>query len=720
MTEESVIQGIIDKNVLYFTENIKNPSHYYISYLNQYIKGDLIDTDVVYENIINLSKANLNIFVNIIDNYLEYDILNIFNRDFHGYLINIDIDIAKKTELLISLYNSKNIQQSLLDLDDLDKIFDYIIGENLVTTKYLFTLSLKLLKNKNIRPHILDYIDMSIDTIKSKKNIEPIISVNGNFNEIKSKENNFTINITILLILLWDNGITNEKIKNISVEDTNFLGVSFYKIHKLIEHGILSIYEEKKYRTTELLSIRKELENPAITAYTKEILIEKKDLIINRMNCLYKIIKNTYITQNITKFLDNSIFWINNRHDKLVQIDDILENINIYYQTNNIILTENSTILICELFSSNTISKNPNIKLDFIYIVYNYLCDLIEKTSKSLAISNYIEYNENIEKIIHTLLPLFNSIKNKEIYNISDASIFSAIFINTIFINDEYKYTFDKNMNKDFFKEFIYNILNNYQTTLDEILTQLSMINNEESESDMVNSRTINKCKKKINSYNKLLIIFSLFFKNITKHYSNIILDNELKQCFMNILVMFINKMTIEQSRYKIKDKSNITFKPLDTISLLKDIILNITYNKHNETKFIELISEHELYKETGIIRLLSILNKKDIIKTLEYDRLNLLNMKITDYSEQHKKKEDIEIPDELCDPIMSTLIKNPIMLPNDIVMDYEVISRHLLTSKTNPFNREELTIEILDDYNKKKDVIEKLNKFKLKLDKFL
>ena len=42
-------------------------------------------------------------------------------------------------------------------------------------------------------------------------------------------------------------------------------------------------------------------------------------------------------------------------------------------------------------------------------------------------------------------------------------------------------------------------------------------------------------------------------------------------------------------------------------------------------------------------------------------------------------KVQDLEPPDELCDPIMSTLIEEPIVLPNDIIVDYGVISRHLL-----------------------------------------
>ena len=85
---------------------------------------------------------------------------------------------------------------------------------------------------------------------------------------------------------------------------------------------------------------------------------------------------------------------------------------------------------------------------------------------------------------------------------------------------------------------------------------------------------------------------------------------------------------------------------------------------------------------------------------------------------EQVKKvetaRDEIEIPDEFCDPIMQTLIETPVILPEtDIVMDREVICRHLLTEETNPFNREKLSIESLDEYNSQENIKTRLGEFK-------
>lgn len=47
-------------------------------------------------------------------------------------------------------------------------------------------------------------------------------------------------------------------------------------------------------------------------------------------------------------------------------------------------------------------------------------------------------------------------------------------------------------------------------------------------------------------------------------------------------------------------------------------------------------------------------------------------------------------------DPLMSTLMLDPVKLPSGHIMDRKVIERHLLTSESDPFNRQKLTKEQL------------------------
>ncbi len=55
------------------------------------------------------------------------------------------------------------------------------------------------------------------------------------------------------------------------------------------------------------------------------------------------------------------------------------------------------------------------------------------------------------------------------------------------------------------------------------------------------------------------------------------------------------------------------------------------------------------------------------------------------------------DIDDDFLDPLMSTLMLDPVVLPSSRqICDRSVITRHLLTDQTDPFNRSKLTVEML------------------------
>ena len=54
-------------------------------------------------------------------------------------------------------------------------------------------------------------------------------------------------------------------------------------------------------------------------------------------------------------------------------------------------------------------------------------------------------------------------------------------------------------------------------------------------------------------------------------------------------------------------------------------------------------------------------------------------------------------MPAEYLDPIMSCIMKEPVMLPQSrIIVDKGVIKRHLLNDDCDPFNRQPLKLEDL------------------------
>ena len=63
----------------------------------------------------------------------------------------------------------------------------------------------------------------------------------------------------------------------------------------------------------------------------------------------------------------------------------------------------------------------------------------------------------------------------------------------------------------------------------------------------------------------------------------------------------------------------------------------------------------------------------------------------------QQREDEFADAPEEFKDPLMDTLMIDPVLLPSSgKIMDRSIITRHLLNSSTDPFNRQLLTEDML------------------------
>ncbi len=55
----------------------------------------------------------------------------------------------------------------------------------------------------------------------------------------------------------------------------------------------------------------------------------------------------------------------------------------------------------------------------------------------------------------------------------------------------------------------------------------------------------------------------------------------------------------------------------------------------------------------------------------------------------------------------MDTLMADPVQLPSGVIIDRPVIIRHLLSSNQDPFNRQQLTVDMLEPARELKARIE-------------
>lgn len=87
-------------------------------------------------------------------------------------------------------------------------------------------------------------------------------------------------------------------------------------------------------------------------------------------------------------------------------------------------------------------------------------------------------------------------------------------------------------------------------------------------------------------------------------------------------------------------------------------------------------------------------MERNGIRSAIEVEKFrSLLQKALEIYTTNQKNDDDFaDAPDEFKDPLMDTLMVDPVMLPSGVVMDRAIITRHLLNSQTDPFNRQPLT----------------------------
>lgn len=163
-----------------------------------------------------------------------------------------------------------------------------------------------------------------------------------------------------------------------------------------------------------------------------------------------------------------------------------------------------------------------------------------------------------------------------------------------------------------------------------------------------------------------------------------------------NVLKYFTN------GRNAIYNVFNMNFEALDIMKLS----LNILHKLSDNDEFTDLIQE----TKSIVLDALPYIKFKDDEIYIKDELKNNLEIK-----KDEIKLEDI--PEEFLDPLIFTLIKEPVMIPNvDLIFDKSSIMSQIYHEKINPYTREQLDEKILEQYNTKEEVVKKIKDFLNKL----
>lgn len=685
-----IIDFIYTKKRNLFYDLIKTDLWFNKKKIFKTILGDIFNND---SSIFNKYSDKAYNFIKklLLDKKIKIKIRNWFIDVFYQYkdnnlLVNVDKINKKEIHLLC------NINYLLLELffNAGKKIDNLDVNFNLFNNSYLKLDYETLNYNEEF-----DDAEESTEDNKDKENIKKESTKEGE-NDIKQDysflEYLFYLNISYIKVYLHYtiNNSRKIKIKKInlekSLEETN---------------NILESYDKSS--------------NEYFINKSLKLLQEKSLTILNDKLKIYNnILINTFNNYKINKFLnfliDKLIYVMNSNLTNKIPINyfeiinNVMSNINYISKFQNYINYNNLIIYSTKILNLN---KIPHIKSKLINNIYLYSKNFIDNINwvEKKDFKNFIKTLFNqficINKITNTwnfyekmyikidILSFFINLnlKEKDIFiDIDNKKIinFTYIIIEDILELNELILKFYKNLNKETnnnknLKLFIKK--NNFNYDLIEINLEMLLNLIDRFEFLIKNKHILNNLSLSLN-----YTFFKNWPTNLENEYNNLKQHNifKFRKIMYNLLIkIYTNQNIVHNNEFinKLYNNQYFSIKSFENIIIMKNLLSNLETNNYNN--YYILLSNLLKEKETEI-------------------------------------ETNIEYPEEFYDPIMCSLIKKPMFLPNsDIIVDKDIIEQHLLTSETDPFTREKLTLEDLIDYNNKNEIITRINEFLDKKENF-
>ncbi|KAH9936359.1 ubiquitin elongating factor core-domain-containing protein [Fomitopsis serialis] len=158
-----------------------------------------------------------------------------------------------------------------------------------------------------------------------------------------------------------------------------------------------------------------------------------------------------------------------------------------------------------------------------------------------------------------------------------------------------------------------------------------------------------------------------------------------------------------------VKNPEKYKFNPKQLLSDIIDVYLNLS----DQGEFVRAVAaDGRSYRKELFERTAGIAKRRVLKSDTEIEKLLMFVVKVEEKKATLEAEEDLgEVPEEFLDPLMYTVMRDPVTLPSSrVVVDRSTIKSHLLSDAKDPFNRVPLVLE---------DVISNLE-LKQRIDAFL
>ncbi|KAJ5608200.1 hypothetical protein N7537_004819 [Penicillium hordei] len=281
--------------------------------------------------------------------------------------------------------------------------------------------------------------------------------------------------------------------------------------------------------------------------------------------------------------------------------------------------------------------------------------------------------------------------------------IIKCIWPNTLYRE---KLSLQANQNLDFFVQFVNLLLNDVTYVLDESFGAFKTIHNTQTELNtqghtmdaatrQQREEHLSSAQRSAKSYMQLTNQTVSMLKLFTDALADSFTMPEIVQRLADMLDYNLDAMVgPKSSNLRVDNLQEYGFNPRALLSEIVDVYLNLI-NKEN---FILAVArDGRSYKPANFEKAAEIIRKWSLKSPEQLRHWSRLQKKVQAAKEaDDQAEEDMgEIPEEFLDPLMYSLMDDPVILPGSrISIDRATIRSHLLSDPHDPFNRVPLKIE--------------------------
>ncbi|KAF2002701.1 hypothetical protein P154DRAFT_488181 [Amniculicola lignicola CBS 123094] len=382
------------------------------------------------------------------------------------------------------------------------------------------------------------------------------------------------------------------------------------------------------------------------------------------------------------------------------------------------------TVCIVFLRSSQYI-KNPYLKSGLVTILYHGVWPTYGR-SKGVLGDALFAHSFATKHLLHALMKQYIDCESTGTHTqfYDKFNIRYEIFqvIKCIWGNSIYRENLatEARVNLEFFVRFVNLLLNDVTFVLDEVFTAFTQIHDisrllKGAPEDMdatvrqENEEKLQAAESKAKSYMQLTNETVSMLRLFTEALGDSFTKPEIVERLAHMLDYNLDILVGPKSaKLKVENAEEYGWNPKTMLSEIVDVFLNL---KTKKPFILNVATDDRSYKPSNFTKASGILQKYALKSEEDLHEWNRLAAAIQKVAEEAKLDEAAlgEYPDEFTDPIMATLMDDPVILPiSKQTVNRSTIKSHLLSDPHDPFNRTPLTIDqVIPDPELKERVLQ-------------